>query len=58
MFYRTMIVLLSLLLLALLIFGIFALTTNIMVSQKYAEQDDAHLMISSGRKTIFGDELA
>jgi hypothetical protein len=57
MFYRTMIILLSLLLLALLIFGIFALTTNIMVSQKYAEQD-AHLIISSARKTIFGNELA
>lgn len=57
MFYRTMIILLSLLLLALLIFGIFALTTNIMLSQIYAEKD-VHLMISSGNKTVFGNDLA
>jgi hypothetical protein len=56
-----MIILPSLLFLVLLIFGIYALTTNIMISQRYAERyaaQDVHLMVSSGNKIFSDDELA
>jgi hypothetical protein len=54
-----MINLISLLSLALLIFGIYALTTNIMIFEivkHRLEDSNAYLMISSGGKIVLGNE--